>query len=156
MNGQIQYGLFRPMTPTVTPDSAEADVDALDLADIITTGPLPIVATREPLPAGDVCHFASPVRFGRRRCDQFGHLELTSGWLKFRAALDVSVAWSEVATVHRTGREVVVALVDSTRLLRFWCPCLADAARAAALAGHFAAAARERTTGVERTCHACV
>ena len=127
---------------------------ALDLADDIARHILPLVATGETLPAGDVCHFATPVRFGRRRTDQFGHLELTNAWLKFRAALDVSVAWSEVAHVHRHGREVEVALADSTRLLRFWCPCLIDAARAAVLAEHFAGAARGRV--LDTTCPASV
>lgn len=192
MNGQIQYGLFRPMTHTVTRNQGDADlprrlatfrhelriaashltresiahvrdvarelrldegiqpeldeiqacVEALDLADDIARGELPTVPTRDSLPAGDICHLTMPVRFGRRRTDQFGHLELTDGWLKFRAALDVSVAWSEVGHVHRSGREVVIALVDSTRLMRFWCPCLGDAARAAVLAEHFACISR--------------
>lgn len=125
-------------------EEIRACTDALDLADDIARGHLPVVTTSEKLPAGDVCHLATPVRFGRRRTDQFGHLELTNAWLTFRAALDVSVAWSEIAHVHRIGREVEVTLADSTRLLRFWCPCLADAARAAVLAQHFAGAARGR------------
>ena len=119
-------------------EEIRACTEGLDLADDIARHILPLAPTGQPLPAGDVCHFATPVRFGRRRSDQFGHLELTSGWLKFRAALDVSVAWSEVARVHRNGHEVEIALVDSTRLLRFWCPCPIDAARAAVLAAHFA------------------
>jgi hypothetical protein len=205
VNGQIQYGLFRPMTSVVTREPANLDLprrlatfrhelrvtahhltrasldhlatlarelnlqdqeieneleeihawaDALDLADDIARGILPVIATRATLPEGDVCHFAMPVRFGRRRTDQFGHLELTDGWLKFRAALDVSVAWSEVAQVHRTGREVIVTLADSTRLLRFWCPCISDAARAAVLAEHLSDVAHGRTT-LDTTCHAC-
>jgi hypothetical protein len=133
-----------------------ASRDALDLADEIARDNLPIVATNEALPAGDVCHFATPVRFGRRRSDQFGHLELTNSWLKFRAALDLSVAWSQVGHVHRAGREVDATLVDSTRPLRFWCPCLTDAARAAVLAEHFAREARARTIIAESTCHAWV
>jgi hypothetical protein len=207
VNGQIQYGLFRPMTSMVTPEPAAPDLpcrlaafrhevrlaashltregiervmglaaglnvpehdiqeeleeiracaDALALADDITRGVVPVVAPHEALPAGDVCHFATPVRFGRRRTDQFGHLELTNSWLKFRAALDVSVAWSEVLQVRRTGREAVITLVDSTRLLRFWCPCVADAARATVLAEHFARLARSRASAIDATCHAWV
>ena len=134
-------------------EEIRACADGLDLADEIARDNLPVVATIDALPAGDVCHFATPVRFGRRRSDQFGHLQLTNAWLKFRAVLDVSVAWSEVAQVNRTGREVEVALVDSTRLLRFWCPCLTDAARAAVLAEHFARMARGRAVAAHATSH---
>ncbi len=182
MNGQIQYGLFRSMTsaPTREPANLErltaparelnlqdediedeleeirACTDALDFADDIARDNLPVVTAIERLPAGDVCHFATPVRFGRRRTDQFGHLELTNSWLRFRAALDVSVAWSEVAHVHRNGREVEVTLADSTRLLRFWCPCLTDAARAAVLAAHFAVVARGRAIATDSAYYAWV
>lgn len=159
MNGQIQYGLFRPMTSAPTPGAANLDLpctDARDLADAISRDQLPVVTTIERRPAGDVCHFAAPVRFGRRRTDQFGHLELTRASLTFRAALDVSVAWSEIAQVRRTGREVEITLAHSTRLLRFWCPCLTDAACAALLAEHLASAARERATAADTTCHAWV
>ena len=67
-------------------EDIRACADGLDLADEIARDNLPVVATIEPLPAGDVCHFATPVRFGRRRTDRFGHLQLTNGWLTFRAA----------------------------------------------------------------------
>ncbi len=167
MNGQIQYGLFRPPTSAPTPAAVNLDLpqglepeerqarqDALALADDIAHDTLPVVATRESLPAGDVCHFATPARFGRRRTDQSGHLELTHAWLTFRAVLDVSVSWSQVAHVHRDGREVEITLVDSTRPLRFWCPSLSDAARAAVLAGHFSSVARERALATDTTSHA--
>jgi hypothetical protein len=137
-------------------EEIHACASALDLADAIARGELPLAATIDRLPAGDSCHFASPVRFGRRRTDQFGHLELTTAWLKFHAVIDLSVAWSEVAHVHRLGREVTITLVDSTRLLRFWCPCLADAARAAVLAHHFARPSRGHATAPDATCHAWV
>ena len=169
VNGQIQYGLFRPMTSAPTPAASNLDLplslaleerqaleDVLALAEAIAHDNLPVVATREPLPAGDICHFATPVRFGRRRTDQFGHLELTNAWLTFRAALDVSVSWSEVAHVHCAGREVEITLVDSTRLLRFWCPCLSDAARACVLAEHLASVARQRAIITDTACHAWV
>ena len=205
MNGQIQYGLFRPMTSAATLDATNLalprrlatfrldllavarcptraaleqitslmrnldlhDYDvvpeleelracaaALDLADDIEHDNLPVAATGHTLPAGDVCHFATPVHFGRRRTDQFGHLELTNDWLTFRAALDLSVSWSEVSDVQRSGREVIVTLADSTRLLRFWCPCLDDAARAAVLAAHFSGAARGRGAAADSAYHA--
>ena len=138
MNGHIQYGLFRAMTSPVTPGPAN-----LDLADDIALD-------------HHVCQFSTPIRFGRRRTDQFGHLELTRDWLRFRSVLDVSVAWSEVERVNRRGREVEIALADSTRLLRFWCPCLNDPARAAVLAEHFAGVARGRSITADTASHACV
>jgi len=55
-----------------------------------------------------------------------------------------------------TIRTVTITLVDSTRLLRFWCPCLADAARAAVLAHHFARPSRGHATPTDATCHAWV
>ena len=158
MNGQIQYGLCRPMTSAPTradePDEIRARAEALDLTGDIARGALPVVITGERLAAADVCHFAAPVRFGRRCTDQFGHLELTNVWLTFRAALEVSVAWREIARVHRSGREVEVELSASTRPLRFWCPCLIDAARAAVLAEHFSAVARGRVITTDIACPA--
>ena len=47
----------------------------------------------------DPCHFATPVRFGRRRTDQVGHLVFTSAWLRFRGTVDFAVAW-EMASVR--------------------------------------------------------
>lgn len=121
-----------------------ASLDALDLARRLASDDLPLVESDEPLAPGDACHFITPVRFGRRRSDQFGHLVLTSGWLKFRGALDVSVAWSEVASVQRAGREILVSLHDSKRVLRFSCQSLSEAAQAGVLAQHLAGAARPR------------
>ena len=119
----------------------QASLEAVELTSQIARDALPVVVSDEPLPPGDVCHFVAPVRFGRRRADQFGHLSLTSGWLKFRGALDVSVAWSEVDSVKRTGREMIVALHNSRRELRFLCHSMSEAARAGVLAQHLAAAA---------------
>jgi hypothetical protein len=151
------------MTPELTRDQVQPDdeleeiharAEALALTEAIACGRLPVVPTRDALPAGDVCHFATPVRFGRRRTDQFGHLELTNRCLTFKAALDISLAWSEVARVQRTGREVAITLGDSTRLLRFCCPCVTDAARAAVLASHFVAAARSGGAAANAAYHA--
>jgi hypothetical protein len=115
-----------------------ASLEALELASQIARDALPVVVSDEPLAPGDVCHFAAPVRFGRRRADQFGHLSLTSGWLKFRGALDLSVAWTEVASVQRTGREIIVSLHNSKRVLRFLCHSASEAGRAGVLARHLA------------------
>jgi hypothetical protein len=120
-----------------------ASFEALDLADQIAHGALPVAASLDARPHKNACHFFTPVRFGRRRSDQIGHLELTQTWLKFHGALDVSVVWSEVGAVQRNGRDIVVSLVDSKRLLRFSCHALSEAARGAVIATHLANAARE-------------
>lgn len=121
-----------------------ASMEALDVAGEIERAPLPVVASTEPLAPGDACHFVAPVRFGRRRSDQFGHLSLTSGWLKFRGALDLSVSWSEVADVQRAGPDLIVSLNESKRVLRFSCHSENEAARAGVLAQHLATRARPR------------
>jgi hypothetical protein len=123
MNGQIQYDHGSALTSEPTPAPISETSSRL--------GTYP----HEP---GDPCHFATRVRFGRRRNDQVGHLELTSGRLKFHGALDLSVVWTEIATVERDGRDIVVSLIDSRRVLRFSCPALEDAARGAVVARHLA------------------
>jgi hypothetical protein len=123
-----------------------AAMEALEVANELGRAPLPVVASTEPLAPGDLCHFVAAVRFGRRRSDQFGHLSLTSGWLKFRGALDVSVAWSEVADVQRAGADLIVSLHESTRMLRFSCHTYSEAARAGVLAQHLAIQSRPRGT----------
>jgi hypothetical protein len=114
-----------------------ASIQALELAARIARE-LPVVETREPLAPGDRCHFVAPVRYGRRRTDNFGHLSLTTGWLKFRGAFDVTVAWSEVSSVTRSGREVIISLHESKRTLRFGCQTVSEAAEAGVLAEHLA------------------
>ena len=123
-----------------------ASLEAVDLAGKLAHDALPVVTGVEPLAPGDVCHFVTPVRFGRRRADQFGHLSLTSGWLKFRGALDISVAWTEIADVQRAGRDIIVSLHDSKRVLRFSCNELSEAARAGVLAQHLVTLSAPRPT----------
>src|SRR5262245_2302631 len=125
----------------------QACLQAVDVQTQIERGELPVVDCPETLPPGDACHFASPVRFGRRRADQFGHLLLTTGWLKFRGALDVSVAWSEVRSVRRDGRDLVVSLHDSRRMLRFSCHSLAEAAVGRVIAEHLVRVADGEPSG---------
>ena len=127
--------------------SVGTDLDSLEreFANRLERGDLPAVKPPDPLAPGDTCHYVSPVRFGRRRADQYGHLVLTGGWLKFRGTLDVSVSWSEVARVERMSREIVVSLEDSRRLLRFSCHSEAEAARGVLLAKHLARSARPYT-----------
>src|SRR3954463_14486665 len=103
------------------PDQPAVVFDGSEFAERLLRGDLPVVNPPDPLAPGDNCHFVTPVRFGRRRADQYGHLVLTSGWLKFRGTLDLSVTWSEVGQVQRAGRELIVSLDDSRRMLRFSC-----------------------------------
>jgi hypothetical protein len=124
-----------------------AGLDALALKERLARGEIPLSSAPEPMAAGDVCYFVCPVRFGRRRADQFGHLSLSIGRLKFSGALEVSVAWSEIARVTRDGRQILVMLQDSTRLLRFCCVTYGEAARGHAVAEYLSRLARGQ--GVE-------
>jgi hypothetical protein len=119
--------------------------ETVELVARLMRGELPTVQAPDPIAPGDVCHFVTPVRFGRRRADQYGHLVLTAGWLKFRGTVDVSVTWSEVADVRRVGREIIVSLEDSRRLLRFSCHSDVEACRGAMLAQYLARSARPHT-----------
>lgn len=119
-------------------DEMRTSIEAIDFAERIAREGLPVITLLNPRPPDDRCHFVTPVRFGRRRNDQIGHLELTSGWVTFRGALDLSVVWTEVAGVERDGREIALSLVDSRRVLRFRCHALEEAARAAVVARHLA------------------
>src|SRR5215831_11193734 len=112
-----------------------------EFANLLDHGDVPAVKPPVPLAPGDTCHYVAPVRFGRRRSDQYGHLVLTGGWLKFRGTLDVSILWSEVSRVERATRDVVISLEDSRRVLRFACHSEAEAARGAVLARHLARSA---------------
>lgn len=119
-----------------------ASLDAITLQEQLARGQMPMARSHTSLAPGDVCHFAAPVRFGRRKSDGYGHLTMTSGWLKFRGTIDISVAWSEVAAVQRADRDVIVLLQESPRSLRFCCEDLETSARAGVLADHLARASR--------------
>lgn len=123
--------------------------ETIDFADRLAREGLPIVESLERLQPHERSHFVTPVRFGRRRSDQCGHLELTSDRLRFHGALDVSVVWSEIAAVERAGHEIVVSLANSRRVLRFSCYAATEAARGALLVRHLtsADAAREGEDG---------
>src|SRR5687768_8622957 len=108
VSGQIQYGRAEGATSPETPVTA-----------------LP--------PAPDACHHRAPVRFGRRRTDQVGHLLMSTDWLTFQGRVDLHVPWTDIATVQQAGDDLVVSLHDSRRLLRFCCAGPEDAARAAAV-----------------------
>jgi hypothetical protein len=138
-------------------DDVGAELEAAELATRLKHGDVPTAEAPPNLVApGDQCHFVAPVRFGRRRSDNYGHLVLTGGWLKFRGTLDVSVGWGEVAEVQRTGRDIVVSLEDSRRLLRFSCYSVAEAARGGVIAQHLARSARPNTVETHAQYHASV
>jgi len=135
------------------PDDSTNGFDATELAERLRRGELPKATAPDPLAPGDECHFVTPVRFGRRRADQYGHIVLTSGWLKFRGTLDLSVTWSEVGEVRCTARELVVSLQDSRRLLRFSCHSESEAQRGVVIARHLAQSARPVTAEPDTTFH---
>ena len=94
------------------------------------------------LPGDDRCHLVTPVRFGRRRTDQVGHLMMTSAWLQFRGTVDLNLSWAEVASVEYAARDLVVALHGTRRTLRFCCQTDDEASRAGVTARHLAALAQ--------------
>jgi len=145
VNGQNQYAASDTLTSEATRDAEErAAIEAADFGHRIAREGLPVVEALDRLSPGEQAHFVTPVRFGRRRSDQCGHLELTSSRLRFHGALDIGVAWSEVATVEREGHEIVVSLATSRKVLRFSCYAATEAARgvliARCLASHHIAA----------------
>lgn len=129
------------------------DPATTDLLAHLRRGELPQVKAPDPLAPGDECHFVAPVRFGRRRADQYGHLVLTSGWLKFRGTIDVSVTWGEVAQVQRARREIVVSLRDSRRIFRFSCHSDGEAVCGVLIAEYLAQSAQQATTEPDTSFH---
>ena len=161
MSGQIQYAVSRALTSGTTPQSDEleaqrASQEAAALADHLVRAGAPLVAPVMELPAGESCHFVAPVRFGRRRGDQFGHLELTSRWLKFHGALDVSIVWDEIAEVQHAGRDIQVSLADSRRAFRFSCHTAVEAARGSVIARYLRRQAAASEAEAEASQHAAL
>ena len=128
--------------------------EVLELKARLSRGDLPRIDAPELIAPGDTCHFVCAVRFGRRRADQFGHVVLSATWLRFRGALDVRVGWSQIASVRREGHDIVVALPDSTRLLRFSCHSDSEAERGAIIAEHLAGLAPTEPNPPPREYHA--
>jgi len=143
---------------TLLDKSAEvsAELDAVELANRLKHGDMPIAEAPGLVAPGDQCHFVAPARFGRRRSDHYGHLVL-SGWcLKFRGTIDVSVGWGEVAEIHRVGCDIVVSLEESRRLLRFSCYSAGEAARGGVIAQYLASSARPHAVDTHAEYHASV
>src|SRR5581483_2015692 len=95
----------------------EAALEGLAVSEQIERSGLPIARAADPPQLAEQIHFTGPVRFGRRRTDQLGHLQLMSRRLTFRGALDLSIAWIQVRDVRRDDQEIVVGLAESDRLL---------------------------------------
>ena len=64
-------------------------------------------------------YVAAPVRCGRRRHDEVGHLELTNLRLRIHAAIDVNIAWNDVAGIEHADRDMVVSIRDRRQKYRF-------------------------------------
>jgi hypothetical protein len=117
-----------------------ASMAALELLEQLESGRLPVVAAASALSAGEPCHFAAPVRCGRRRADQYGELLLTAGWLRFAGRVDASVAWSQVTDVQRAGKTLVVTVAGRRGAFRFSFRSAEEAARCGVIAGHLRSA----------------
>ena len=89
MNAQIQYGPKSHLTPAPSQ------------------------------PDGEIVYFSRPVRSGRRRHDLIGHLDMTNLRLRFHAAIDINVAWDDVAGIERVDRDLIVSVGDRPRRFRF-------------------------------------
>jgi hypothetical protein len=102
-------------------------------------GPTSLQTLPASLPAAaDECHFTTPVRFGRRKTDQVGHLRMTTAWLTFQGTVDLRMPWAEIASVQHAGREVIVAIHNSRRRFHFCCQGHDEAMRGAAVARQLA------------------
>ena len=60
---------------TLLNKSAEvsAELEAVELANRLKHGDIPIAEAPGLVAPGDQCHFVAPARFGRRRSDHYGH-----------------------------------------------------------------------------------
>ena len=61
---------------------------------------------------------------------------MTTTWLTFRGTVDVSVSWADISNVQHAGRDVIVCLHGTRRLLRFCCHGDEEAMRGAVIARH--------------------
>ncbi len=113
-----------------------ASLSALALLGEISGGRLPVVTTESTLTSGDSCHFVAPARLGRRRSDQYGQVLMTTHWLKFSGAADLSVAWVQIDDVQRAGADLVITTADRRRDTRFAFNSVEEAARAGVIARH--------------------
>ena len=83
----------------------------------------------------------APVRFGRRKTDQVGHLVLADDGLTFHGSVDLTVTWPEISRVEHHDQHIVVSLQGTRKTLQFSCQTDDDAMRGAVVADHLAALA---------------
>jgi len=157
VNGQIQYEHDFDVTSDPTPETVSAATSqmAADLTRQIARDGLPIAAARRPLPPEEECHFAAPVRFGRRHADAFGYLELTNLRIRFHGSLDLGIVWNEVAGVELVGHDLIVSLSGTRRRLRFSCQALGEAIAASVIARHLITRVLTSSPGAQLVAHAC-
>jgi hypothetical protein len=102
----------------------------------------PVSVTSSLSPMGletEISCFTAPVRCGRRRHDQVGHLELTTWRLRFHGSADFDVLWARVMRLEFEDRDLVVSLkTDGRRMLRFCFQTHEEAHEAALLVRSFA------------------
>jgi hypothetical protein len=116
--------------------SIRASLAAIALREQLASAPPPVLSGAGPYSPDDPCHFTCTARLGRRRSDAPGSLLLTGRALRFRGTDDLSIPWSEIQQVQRSGHEVIVISHDQWRLLRFDCAALDEAAMASVMADH--------------------
>ena len=104
-------------------------------ADRATAGETPA------LPGDESSHLTIPVRFGRRKTDQVGHLVFASRSMRFHGTVDMRISWSEVSRVEHAGRDLVVAFHGTQRTMRFSCQSEEEALQAGVLGAHLVALA---------------
>jgi hypothetical protein len=104
-------------------------------ADRATSGETPALSGDES------SHLTIPVRFGRRKTDQVGHLVFAGRSLLFHGTVDMRIAWSEVSRIDHSGPDLVVAFHGTQRTMRFCCQSDEEALQAGVLGAHLAAIA---------------
>jgi hypothetical protein len=93
------------------------------------------------LSGDDSSHLTIPVRFGRRKTDQVGHLVFAGTSLRFHGTVDMRIAWSEVSRIDHAAQDLVVSFHGTQRTMRFCCQSEEEALQASVLGAHLAALA---------------
>jgi hypothetical protein len=142
----LQNGLLDRLTARadalgLTEDDGGIELEMLDglrelalLAGTVERDGLPRVDNQHRVIAGEVCRFSAPAtRITETADDVSGRLFLTDQRAVFLAASVAGVPWAAIATVTRSGRDLILA--GATRRHQFRLNTFADALRAAWLAG---------------------
>lgn len=104
-------------------------------ADRATSGETPALS------GDDSSHLTIPVRFGRRKTDQVGHLAFTNRSLLFHGTVDMRISWSEVSRLDHSANDVTVSFHGTQRTMRFCCQSEEEARQASVLGARLAAIA---------------